>query len=55
MSDVILFVPKAGRDARTNLDDFIRLAREDLTAFGADTWPKDRWQQGKTVAVFATQ
>jgi len=55
VSDVILFVPKAGRDARTNLDDFIRLAREDLTAFGADTWPKDRWQQGKTVAVFATQ
>lgn len=55
VSDVVQFVPMASRDAKTNLDEFIRLTRHDLTAFGADTWHKDRWQQGKTVAVFATQ
>lgn len=55
MSDVIQFVPRAGRDARESLDEFIRLARDDLTAFGVDSWPHDRWKQGKTVAVFATQ
>jgi hypothetical protein len=35
--------------------EFVRFAREELNAFGKDSWSADRWQQGKTVAVFATQ
>ncbi len=56
MANIIQFVPRAELDARQNLEAFIRLAREELTAFGGkEEWENDRWQEGKTVAVFATK
>src|SRR5690242_6711782 len=56
MGDIVQFVPRAERDASANLAEFIRLAKEDLTAFGADgAWNGDRWQHDKTVVVFATK
>lgn len=56
MADVVHFVPRAESDAKQNLKDFIRLARDQLTAFEeGGGWDSDRWQQGKTVAVFATK
>lgn len=51
---IIQFVPRADLDARENLTEFVRMAREELTAFDG-AWVGDRWQQGKTVAVFATK
>ncbi|KAF1703692.1 hypothetical protein [Pseudoxanthomonas suwonensis] len=56
MGDVVQFVPRAELDARENLEEFIRLAREDLTAFGdGGAWDANKWQQGETVVVFATK
>lgn len=56
MNNIAQFVPRAELDARANLAEFIRLARQDLTAFDDDgAWDGDRWQQGKAVAVFATK
>ena len=56
MDNVVQFVPCADRDAKANLTEFIRVAREDLTAFkDGGAWADDRWKQGKTVAVFATK
>lgn len=56
MADIIQFVPRVESDAKQNLQDFICLAREKLTAFEeGGGWDSDRWQQGKTVAVFATK
>jgi len=56
MDNVVQFVPRADRDARANLAEFIRAARDDLTAFSdSGEWADDRWKQGKTVAVFATK
>lgn len=56
MASIVQFVPRADRDAQANLDAFIRMAREELTAFGADgAWDADRWQQGKTVALFSAK
>jgi len=55
-ANVIQFVPRADLDARENLAEFERLAREELTAFGDEgAWASDRWQEGKTIAVFATK
>jgi len=51
---IIQFVPRADLDARANLAEFVRMAREELTAFDG-AWAGDRWQQGKAVAVFATK
>lgn len=56
MGEVALFVPRAARDAGANLTEFIRLAKEKLTAFeGGGGWESDRWQQGETVIVFASK
>ncbi|WP_444633471.1 hypothetical protein [Cupriavidus oxalaticus] len=56
MSNVVHFVPKAEVDAKENLEEFIRVAREELTVFGhRQAWDSDRWQHGKTVAVFSTK
>ena len=56
MSDVVLFVPRDARFASENLAEFIRLAREDLTAFGGrDGWEDHKWRLGKTSVVFATK
>lgn len=55
-NNIVQFVPRADVDARENLAEFVRMAREELTAFGAGgAWDGDRWEQGKTVAVFATK
>ncbi|AYN14134.1 integrase [Pseudomonas monteilii] len=46
MAEILLFVPKADRDARSNLEDFVEMCRDRLTVFGEDldwdscTWPK---------------
>ncbi|MFZ5655630.1 MAG: hypothetical protein ACOY37_00980 [Pseudomonadota bacterium] len=56
MAEVVQFVPRAERDARGNLAEFIRLAREDLTAFAnGGGWDSDKWQHNETVVVFATK
>ena len=56
MSEVVQFVPRAERDASANLAEFIRIAREELTAFGAGgAWNGDKWQHNETVVVFATK
>ena len=56
MADVVLFVPRDARFASENLAEFIRLAREDLTAFGGrDGWEEHKWRLGKTSVVFATK
>lgn len=54
--NLVQFVTRSDVDARENLAEFIRLARDGLTAFGdGDAWTGDLWRQGKTVAVFATK
>jgi len=56
MGEIVQFVPRADRDATVNLAEFIRLAREDLTAFASGgAWEKDTWRQSKTTVVFATK
>ncbi|MBQ4854640.1 hypothetical protein IMW82_08155 [Rhodanobacter sp. B2A1Ga4] len=56
MGEVVQFVPRAEREASANLAEFIRLAREDLTAFASGgAWDSDKWQHNETVVVFATK
>ena len=56
MGDLVQFVPRAERDAKANLDEFIRLAKEDLMVFGSGgAWDSDRWVHNDTVVVFATK
>jgi len=56
MADVVQFVPRAELDAKRNLAEFVRMAREELGAFGdGGAWESDRWRQGRTLAVFATK
>ncbi len=56
MGDLVQFVPRADRDASANLAEFIRLAREELTAFADDgAWDSDTWRHNDTVVVFATK
>ncbi|MBA0316334.1 hypothetical protein D7Y46_13305 [Stenotrophomonas maltophilia] len=56
MGDVVQFVPRAEREASGNLADFIRLAKEGLTAFAnGGAWDRDKWQQNETIVVFATK
>lgn len=56
MGDLVQFVPRAERDAKANLDEFIRLAREDLIAFDpGGAWDSDQWRHNETVVVFATK
>ena len=56
MGDVVHFVPRAEREASGNLADFIRLAKEGLTAFAnGGAWDRDKWQQNETIVVFATK
>ena len=45
MPDVVLFQPAKGLRAETNLADFIRYARDDLTVFGTDLdWDRAKWE-----------
>lgn len=56
MGELVQFTPRAERDAKANLEEFIRMAREDLTAFNAGgAWEGDRWRQNETTVVFATK
>lgn len=56
MGDLVQFVPRAERDASGNLAEFIRLAKNDLTAFeNGGAWDRDKWQQNETIVVFATK
>ncbi|MBK9494754.1 MAG: hypothetical protein IPO08_09480 [Xanthomonadales bacterium] len=56
MGEIVQFVPCAERDASANLAEFIRLAREDLTAFASGgAWESDKWHHNETVVVFATK
>jgi len=53
--NVVQFVPRADLEAKQNLAEFIRLAREDLTAFSdCGAWDGDKWMHGETI-VFATK
>lgn len=56
MPKVVQFVPRDDHDAKANLAEFIRLAKDELTAFSAGgAWDRNRWEQGDTVVVFATK
>lgn len=56
MGELVHFVPRTDRDASANLAEFIRLAREDLTAFASGgAWEKDKWKHNETTVVFATK
>lgn len=55
MDEVVQFIPRADREASANLAEFIRLAREELTAFASSgAWESDKWQHDETI-VFATK
>lgn len=52
MADIVVFVPKAERDAEKNLKDFVALCRDQLTVFGADLpFEANHWSIGKSVKV----
>lgn len=56
MSNLVQFTSRAELDAAANLEEFILLAREKLSAFGdGGAWDGNRWQHGKTVVIFATR
>lgn len=56
MGEIVQFVPRAEINASANLAEFIRLAKEDLTAFSSGgAWESDKWQHNETVVVFATK
>lgn len=56
MGEVVQFVPRADRDARANLAEFIRLSKEDLTAFDrGGAWEQNKWKHNDTTVVFATK
>lgn len=55
MGEIVQFVPRADRDASANLAEFIRLCREELTAFSSGgAWDGDKWAHNETVVVFST-
>lgn len=55
MGDLVHFIARASRDGRSNLSEFIELARDELTAFGeGGAWESDTWRDGQAV-VFATK
>lgn len=56
MDKIVQFVPRSECDASVNLAEFIRMAREDLTAFsGGGAWESNKWKKDETVIVFATK
>ena len=65
MGDIVQFVPRSERDAVENLTEFIRLCRDDLTAFGekldweSNTWiisdfVEKRGRKGRDAIVYST-
>lgn len=56
MGNVVHFVPRANLSAAANLAEFIRMAREDLTAFEDEgAWDGDKWGQRRRGIVFSTK
>ena len=50
MTEVLPFVPRRDRDANSNLYEFIRMCREDLTVFGDDLdWNSNYWAKSKVT------
>lgn len=56
MSNTVIFTPKSSLDAQENLKEFIRLCRDDLTAFNPDlSWDDIEWESSVekvTTAIF---
>ena len=53
MGEVVQFVSRAKAKARENLDAFVQLARNELTAFSdGGAWDETRWRNGGTTVVF---
>ncbi|MFS1424408.1 integrase [Shewanella sp. 10N.286.48.B5] len=44
MSDIVQFQPKSVHTAKENLNEFINLCRDELTAFGEECWEGDNWK-----------
>ena len=44
MAEIVFFIPKAEKEAKQNLADFIELCRDRLTVFGEDLdWNSNAW------------
>ena len=60
MDNIIQFQPLATSTAKNNLNEFVKLCRDELTAFGSDCWKENLWKTpyGKSrksvVARFST-
>ena len=60
MDNIVQFTPKVESTAKQNLNEFIQLCKNELTAFGTDCWANNLWKTpyGKsnrnTVARFST-
>lgn len=44
MSDIVQFQPKSVNTAKENLNEFVCLCRDELTAFGKECWEGDNWK-----------
>ncbi len=56
MGDVVHFVPRSDQEAAANLAEFIRMAKENLTAFAHEgAWDSDKWVNEDGAIVFATK
>ena len=44
MDKIIQFQPLATSTAKNNLNDFVKLCRDELTAFGNDCWKDNVWK-----------
>jgi len=56
MGDVVHFVPRSDQEAAANLAEFVRMAKENLTAFATGgAWDSDRWVNEDDAIVFATK
>ncbi|PKG55231.1 integrase [Shewanella sp. GutDb-MelDb] len=44
MSDIVQFQPKSAHTAQENLNEFVSLCRDELTAFGEECWEGDNWK-----------
>lgn len=56
MGDVVHFVPRSDQEASANLAEFVRMAKEKLTAFATGgAWDRDRWVNEDSTIVFATK
>jgi hypothetical protein len=50
LADIVLFIPRHELTAQENLDEFIRLCREEFTVFGADLdWHENNWRVARVI------